>query len=282
MEDLSKLIICIPTYKRENPAILSLIRYTPNLDFYLCVRTSEYLSGYYDKPQFKLDNLKFMLLDEPQCIGETREQIMQRAIQDGYEYCLMIDDTQFGLHDTTNRITTLKTILSNCLKRFATDKYKDKAFAFIFSRKSFLNGPKKCKTYFLSQLCQTYILNLDICKEYDLHFKPMNVVGVEDLMFYYEAACKGLIALSDTRFIRIGLMPSVKKEGGCHVGNEKKHEQDVQNERFAILTKYYKEQGYTEPFIKRVDSVLYPGTFYYKFDTKYAKHKFIKHPDNFD
>lgn len=282
MEDLSKLIICIPTYKRENPAILSLIRYTPNLDFYLCVRTSEYLSGYYDKPQFKLDNLKFMLLDEPQCIGETREQIMQRAIQDGYEYCLMIDDTQFGLHDTTNRITTLKTILSNCLKRFATDKYKDKAFAFIFSRKSFLNGPKKCKTYFLSQLCQTYILNLGICKEYDLHFKPMNVVGVEDLMFYYEAACKGLIALSDTRFIRIGLMPSVKKEGGCHVGNEKRHEQDVQNERFAILTKYYEEQGYTEPFIKRVDSVLYPGTFYYKFDTKYAKHKFIKHPDNFD
>ena len=282
MKDLSKLIICIPTDKRENPAILSLIRYSENLNFYLCVRRSEYESGYYDKPQFKMPNLRFMLLDEPKCIGETREQILQKSIKAGYKYCFMIDDTQFGLHDTSNRISTLKTILSNCIERFETDKYKNKAFAFIFSRKSFTNTPKKCKTYFLSQLCQTYIINLDIVQKYDLHFKPMNVVGVEDLTFYYEAAMKGLVALSDTRFIRIGLMPSVKKTGGCHVGNEKKSEKDVQNERFTILLDYYNKQNYTEPFIKRVDSVLYPGTFYYKFDTKYAKHKLIQNPDDFD
>ena len=132
MKDLNELIICVPTYKRDNPAILALIQNTTNLDFYFCVRKSEYENGYYDKPQFKLDNIKFMLLDEPKCIGETREQILQQSIKLGYKYCLMIDDTQFGLHDTTNRITTLKTILSNCLERFETDVYKDKAFAFIF------------------------------------------------------------------------------------------------------------------------------------------------------
>lgn len=282
MTDLSKLIICIPTYKRDNPAILALIQHTENLDFYFCVRRSEYESGYYNKPQFKLDNIKFMLLDEPKCIGETREQILQTSIALGYKYCFMIDDTQFGIHDTTNRITTLKTILKNCIDRFETDKYADKAFAFIFSRKAFSNDIKKCKTYFLSQLCQTYILNLDIIQKYDLHFKPMNVVGVEDLTFYYEAAIKGLIALSDTRFIRIGLMPCVKKSGGCHTGNEHRHEKDVQNERFAILTNYYQKQNYNQPFVQKVDSVLYPGTFYYKFDTKYAKHTLIANPDNFD
>lgn len=282
MHDLSKLIICIPTFRREHPAVLSMIRYTPNLTFHFCVRRSEYEAGYYNKPQFDLLNVKFMLLDEPKCIGETREQILQKSIEQGYEYCFMLDDTQFGLHDTTNRITTLKTILSNCLDRFDNDEYKDKAFAFIFSRKSFTNTPKKCKTYFLSQLCQTYIIKLETVQKYDLHFKPMNVVGVEDLTFYYEAANKGLIALSDTRFIRIGLMPSVKKEGGCHVGNEKRNEQDVQNERFRILTNYFKEQGYDKPFLQRVDSVLYPGTFYYKFNTTYAKKYFIANPDDFD
>ena len=104
----------------------------------------------------------------------------------------------------------------------------------------------------------------------------MNVVGVEDLMFYYEAALKGLVALSDTRFIRIGLIPSVKKSGGCHVGNEHRKERDVQNERFDILINYCNKQNYVKPFIKRVDSVLYPGTFYYKFDTKYAKRVLIE------
>ncbi len=276
MNDLSKIMICVPTYKREWPAILSCVRYNPNLTFHFCVRQSEYLSGYYDKPQFDLPNLRFLLLDEPQCIGETREQILQKAIEENYEYCLMIDDTQFGIHDTTNRITTLKTILSNCIDRFETDPLRDKAFAFIFSRKAFSTTPKKQKTYFLSQLCQTYILNCRICKQYDLHFKKMSEVGVEDLTFYYEAADKGLIALSDTRFIRIGILPSVRKEGGCHVGNEKRTEQDVQNERFAILVKYYAEHGYTKPLVKRVDSVLYPGTFYYKFDTDYARRHLVR------
>lgn len=282
MQDLSKLIICIPSYKRDNPVILSTIAHTENLTFHLCVRRSEYENGYYDKPQFKLSNLKFILLDNVNCIGETREAILQESIKLGYKYCMMIDDTQFGLHDITNRIQNLKTILSNCIERFETDKFKDRAFAFIFSRKAFSTIPKKCKTYFISQLCQTYILNLDIIQKYDLHFKSMNTVGVEDLMFYYEAARKGLIALSDTRFIRIGLMPSVKKKGGCHTGNEKRNEQDVQNERFAILVNYCKQQNYTEPFIKRVDSILYPGTFYYKFDTKYAKKKLLNLDDNID
>lgn len=273
MKDLSKLIVCVPTYKRKWPAVLSLIRYTDDIDFYLCVRKEDYEAGYYDEPQFKLPNLKFMVIDDVRCIGTTREAILRQSIELGYKYCFMLDDTQYGLHDTTNRIITLRTILHNCLERFESDKYADRAIAFNFARKAFSTIPKAQKTYFISQLCQTYIINLDLVQKYDLHFGAMDTVGVEDLMFYYTACNKGLVVLSDTRFIRIGQTPSTKKEGGCHYGNERRQERDVQNERFAIMLQYMDSlpESYDKAFIKRVDSVLHPGTCYYKLDTKYAK-----------
>lgn len=270
MTDLKELIICIPSYKREHPCILSLVRNTPELDFFFCVRRSEYEAGFYNKSQFEMSNLRFMLLDNVNCIGETREAILQHSIDDGYKYCLMIDDTQFCIHDSSNRINNFSSILKVCLNRFETDKLAKRAVAFNFSRKSFAYSIDKHETYFITQLCQTYILNLDLVKKYDLHFKRMDLVGVEDLVFYYELCKKGLVVLSDTRFMRIGLMPSARKQGGCHVGNEHRSEKDVQSERFAILDQYFKKMGYKYDFIKRVDSVLYPGTFYYKLNTKYA------------
>jgi len=273
MAEIKDLIICIPTYKRKWPAILSFIRYTDDIQFTLCVRKEDYEEGYYDEPQFDMPNLGFMLLENVHCIGETREQILQTSIKLGYKYCMMMDDTQYGLHDTSNRITTFKTILQNCLDRFETDIFRDRAFAFNFGRKAMSNDVKRQKTYFISQLCQTYIINLALVQKYDLHFKRMDLVGVEDLVFYIEAVNKGLVALSDTRFIRIGQMPSVKKTGGCHYGNEKRKERDVQNERFATMVKYLSTIEYDTNLLKFMQSVLHPGTSYYKFNTRYAKQK---------
>ena len=272
-----KLLICIPTYKRKWPSILPIIRQNDDLTFMLCVRKDEYLSGYYNEPQFNLQNIQYMLLDNVHCIGETREAILQYAINNNYNYCFMIDDTQYGLHDTTNRIKYLSTILDNCIERFETDKLKDKAFAFLFSRKAFSTTIKNQKTYFISQLCQTYILNCKICKDYDLHFKRMDEVGIEDLDFYIEAVNKGLVALSDTRFIRIGEHPSIKRDGGCHYEMEGKTNRDTQNIRADKLAVYINtRQDIDKNFLKRVDSVLYHGTYYYKFNTKYAKEKLCK------
>lgn len=270
MRDISNLIVCVPSFRRKWPAILSFIRYTEDVTFYLCVRKEEYDNGYYNEVQFDLLNLKFMLLENVSCIGETRDAILQKSIELGYKYCLMMDDTQYGIHDTTNRIQTFKTILSNCIDRFETDPFANRAIAFNFARKAFSTDVKRQKTYFITQLCQTYIINLELVKKYDLHFKRMDVVGVEDLTFYAESYLKGLIVLSDTRFIRIGQMPSVKKSGGCHVGNEHRKERDVQNERFATMLKYFADNNLDINCIKYVDSVLYPGTGYYKFDCKKA------------
>lgn len=271
MTNLPDVIVCVPTYKRKWPAILSLIRYTPNVTFTLCVRKEDYDAGYYDDAQFNLPNIEYMLLTNVKCIGTTREFIVQESIRRGYKYCMMIDDTQYGIHDIHNRMHTFSGILRNCVNRLETDVLRDKAFGLNFTRKTFKQKFSSEETYFVSQLCQTYILNLDVIKKYDLHFGAMDTVGVEDLIFYYEACRKNLVCLNNTRFIRIGQMPSVKKEGGCHYGNERKCEQDVQNERFAILEQYVKTMNYTEPYLKRVDSILYPGTFYYKLDTKTAK-----------
>ena len=275
---LDNLIICIPTYKRKWLSILPLIRQNQDLIFHLFVRKDDFDKGYYYEKQFMLDNIRFIPITNVDCIGTTRDCILQYAIIKGYKYCLMIDDTQYGLHYITNKIKYLSTILKNCIDRFETDKYKDKAFSFVFSRKAFSTDLKRQKTYFLSQLCQTYILNCEICKKYDLHFKPMNEVGIEDLDFYIEACDKGLIALSDTRFIRIGEHPSIKREGGCHYNMEGTTERHTQNIRADKLADYIMTNDNIKDknFLKRVDSVLYPGTYYYKFNTKYAKQKLIR------
>lgn len=276
MNNLDKLIICIPTYKRKWPTILSLIRANQDLTFNMFVRKDDYDIGYYNEPQFKLSNLNFIPIDNVECIGTTREAILQYSIQQGYDYCFMIDDTQYGLHDTTNRISKFSTILNACLKRFETDSCKDRAVAFNFSRKAFSTSANKQKTYFISQLCQTYILNCKICKNYNLHFKKMNDVGIEDLCFYIEAADKELIVLSDTRFIRIGECSSKKREGGCHYNMEGKTERETQNIRAYKLANYVDKYVVDKNFLQKVDSILYPGTFYCKFNTKYAKTKLIK------
>ena len=275
----SNVMICIPTYKRKFFAALGLITTNPDLIFHLCVRKEEYENGFYDNEIFKQPNIRFVLLENVNCIGETREAILQESIKRGYKYCMMIDDTTYCIHDTTNRMYTLSSIINSCLFRFETDEFKDKAFSFIFSRKAFSNSANKQKTYFISQLCQVYIINLALVQEYDLHFKRMDLVGVEDLIFYFEACTKGLVALSDTRFIRTGLMPSVKKEGGCHHGNEERKEKDVQHERFVIMERYVDtlSNDLDKKFLKRVDSVLYPETYYWKLDTKYALKKLKGH-----
>lgn len=281
-DDLSKLIICIPTYKRKWPAILSVIRANQDLIFNMFVRENDYEAGYYNDEQFKINNLKFVTLSNVNCIGTTREAILQYAINNGYKYCFMIDDTQYGIHDLTNSMKNLSSILKICIRRFETDKCNNAAVAFNFSRKAFTDANGIIETYFISQLCQTYILNCDICKKYDMHFKPMNEVGIEDLDFYIESASKGLIVLSDTRFIRIGEHPSVKREGGCHYNMEGKTERDTQNIRADKLADYImaNDNIADKNFLQKVNSILYPGTYYYKFNTKYAKKKLLNLDDN--
>jgi len=278
-ELLSRLIICIPTYKRKWPVILSLIEANPELDFYFCVRKEEFDKGFYDEVQFLKDNIYFMTLENVTCIGETREAILQQCIEWRYKYCLMIDDTQYCIHDASNRIEAFDTILLNCLRRFENDPFSDRAFAFTFSRKAYSTTRGTKDRYFVSQLCQTYILNLDLIKKHDLHFERMDVVGIEDLMFYFKAACKGLVALSDTRFLRVGLMPSVKKKGGCHVGNENRNEYQVQLERMALMTSYIDslpDDEYDKKYIVKIDMTSIPGRYYYKFDSDYAEKKLLK------
>lgn len=271
---LNDLCITIPTYKRKWPNFLQLVRQCDNLTFHVFVRENDYNNGYYNEPQFDLPNIKFVLLNDVHELGETRERMLQYAINNNYKYNLQMDDSQYGLQDTTGKINYFDSILLNCINRFETDIYKDKAFAFNFARKAYSNNIKKQKTYFLSQFCQTFILNCEICKQYDLHFHCLDYCGLEDLSFIIHAVNKGLIELSDTRFIKTGTAPCLpSSKGGCHDCNYK----ELNRKRVEGIYNYVMSTDniIDKNFLQKVDSILYPETYYYKFNTKYAKKKLL-------
>ena len=274
-ERLNDIFISVPTYKRKWPNFLQLARQYDNLIFHVFVREDDYNAGYYNERQFDLPNIKFITLNDVHELGETRERMLQYAINNNYKYNLQMDDSQYGIQDTTDRIKYFDNILLACIERFETDTYKDRAFAFNFPRKAYSNSQNKQKTYFLSQFCQMFMLNCEICKKYDLHFHCLDYCGLEDLSFIIHAADKNLIELSDTRFIRIGIAACLpNQKGGCHTVDynelNKRRVEGIYN--YIMTTDSIKDKH----FLKRVDSVLYPGTYYYKFNTKYAKHKLIK------
>lgn len=273
---LNDIMICIPTYKRKWPTILSLIRLTPNLTFNMFVRDDDYNNGYYNEPQFKLNNLRFITINDVHELGETRERMLQYAIKHNYAFCLQIDDSQFGLQDITGNIKSFSGILEKCLERYETDKYKEKAFVMNFSSDIDFRRLSKPESYFESQMCQTYLFNCNVCKQYDLHFHSLDYCGLEDCSFIIHAADKGLIELSDCRYIRNGRHASTAGEkGGCH-GNDTadtylalniKRAKDL--EQYVMSNNSIKDKK----FLKVRQSILYPGTTYCKFDGKYARQK---------
>ena len=272
----NNLIICIPTYKRKWPAILGCIRLNQDLLFHMFVRKADYEAGYYDEAQFKLDNLKFVPIDGVHELGMTREKMLQYAINNGYEYCMQIDDSQFGLQDITGKYVRLSEIIDACLNRFKTDKYSNKAFGMNFIRN--VEDVDSYEQYFLSQMCQTFILNCKVCKQYDLHFYSLDECGLEDLSFIIHAANKGLIELTDSRFIRIGRPGSVIGErGGCH------DEDSIDKYRQLSIKRAKEIEAYImncssikdKQFLSTCESILYPGTTYCKFNCSYARRKLL-------
>lgn len=273
---LKEMIICIPTYKRKWPSILACIRLNQDLDFTMFVRKDDYETGYYDEPQFKLDNLNFVVIDGVHELGMTREKMLQYAINKGYKYCMQIDDSQFGLQDITGQYVRLSEIINECLLRFETDKHKDKAFVMNFIRN--VENVESFQQYFLSQLCQTFILNCKVCKQYDLHFYSLDECGLEDLSFVIHAADKGLIELSDARFIRIGRPGSVVGEkGGCHEEDDKNKYLQLNIKRAKDIERYVMNCNdiKDKQFLLVKQSILYPGTTYCKFNCDYARRKLL-------
>lgn len=276
MNKLDELLVCIPTYKRKWPSILACIRLNKDVNFTMFVREDDYNAGYYNESQFYLKNLKFVPIANVHELGLTREAMLQYAIQHNYKYCLQIDDSQFGLQDITCTYHWLKDILLECIKRFETDKYKDKAFAMVFPRKvKNLN-----ELYYTDQMMQTFILNCNICKKYDLHFKSLDECGLEDMTFVIRAADKNLIELGEPRFIRIGRQGAIfGEDGGCHEENDNAATYLALNNKRAYESANYVMNDNSikdKKFLLVKNSVLWPGTQYVKFDYKYARKKLLE------
>lgn len=272
-----EFIICIPTYKRKWPTILSCIRLNQDLEFVMFVRKEDYDNGYYNEPQFKIDNLKFITIDNVEELGMTREKILQYAIDNNYKYCMQIDDSQFGLQDVSDKYRKLSEIIEYCIKRFKNDKYKDKAFAMNFCREAYYIRPYD--QYFISQLCQTFILNCKVCKEHDLHFRNLNECGLEDLAFTIEAVDKGLVELTDTRFIRVGRPGAVRGEkGGCHDDDNENKYRELNIRRTNTIINYVKNNNNIKDklLLEVSRDFFHLNLFYCRFNDVYARKKILK------
>ena len=266
----NNILICIPTYRRQFIDAMCMIKNNPQIRFNICVRKDEYENGYYDIPFFDgNDNVRFIKLENVDDIGTTREAILNYAYDHDYKYVLMIDDTIYSIVNIGRKMSFVG-ILHNCLDRLENDPLASKAFGFIFPYHS-----QRLDTYFNTQLCQTYILNTKVCKENDLHFYRLKEVGVEDLYFYYQAVKKGLVALSDKQFVRIGQHPSApNRKGGCH--DENKRGSDEQTERMnKLLEVIENDSEHDKEYIEKVHSVLYPGTQYIKMNTQLCYDRLI-------
>lgn len=272
---MDNVIICIPTYRRKWPSILSCVRLNSSLTFHMFVRKKDYDDGYYNCEQFKISNLKLIPMTDVDEIGMTREKMLEYAIEHHYKYCMQIDDSQFGLQDIYGKIFWLEDIIKTCINELEKDKNYDRIFCINFARK--IDGNKIGINYFFKQMVQTFIINCDVCKKYNLHFDNIHDCGLEDILFAIRAVDKGLIEFTDSRFIRIGRPGSIKGEvGGCH---------DTDGDKYIAINK-----AKTDKLIEYIEnakdisdkklllakpSVWYPGTFCCQLNTNYAKEKLL-------
>lgn len=222
------LVICVPTYKRKNPKILKMVADNPNVEFHFCVRRELYEQGFYQH-LLNIKNIRIVPFNNLTNIGNTRREIVNFANWLGKKYCMMIDDTQTEIYDYKKQTNDLKIITDDIIQRFEEDNFQYYAASFTIGKRK----KKEQHLYFQGQLCQVFILNLEVLNRYGINFKDCDEVGIEDLAFNIDCIAKGLINLSDSRYVRRGLPPCLNKEGGNHHESDNYDEQYLQN---RILT----------------------------------------------
>lgn len=274
-----KTKICIPTYKRKDILAFELIKNNAEVIFDLCVRKEEFESGFYDEPQFKLPNIRFTLLQDVHDIGDTRQRILEIAEDEGYKYCMMLDDTVSKLKHNSDR---MKDIIEQVEDRFETDPLADRAVAFIFGRKL---GRKDVK-YFGGQLMTGYVFNVQNCMKYDLRFHRTTFCGIEDLDFFIQMLMKSCIMLSDNSYVVKSLKPCSFKSGGTHDGTNPQDDANKYNAKFQLLDAWiktvYDSKGifsvYRSNFVESADGT---NRFILRLDQDMARLMLIEEPQLF-
>ena len=166
----------------------------------------------------------------------------------------MFDDGLTKVSDLSEEDSTI----SSCIKKaidFLKKKQKEHKEVFCYTfyrlRNNFL-GVHKVDEYFVGFPLQAEIIDLDYIRKYNINFKSMKEVGLEDIAFFVDAVKAGLIFVSNQDIHIEGKLPNTIEKGGSHQEDidafEKKRDNDhkklmqyVGKMYGIMLTKKYRE-----------------------------------------
>lgn len=204
-EDVWKIFV--PSYNRPNASLLE-NAVKENLPLVLCIRREQ--AQMYARYEGKLP---ILYLDNVHDLAETREAIVQYAAA----YCdniFMLDDDisllDYQLPSKTKNEKDSMRPSSTCYGRkprmidifkmwmlsVEYDKYHDRIALSSIGYKpdcwSISNANKENK-YNSGVISQCIHINLALIKQYDIHYKPMRQVGVEDYSYQFDVMSAGLL-----------------------------------------------------------------------------------------
>lgn len=207
--------IYIPTYKRQQPKALSLLK-DNNVKLCFCVRHEELITGFYDLPQFKNSNIELIdigsnIID----IGDTRQRILNCCRLRNEKYCVMLDDTVSDIYNL-DRNKSISECLSDCIKQMKENQELNVMFALSTEQRKHHAQDISAK-YFLHCPCQGFIIDVELAKKHNITFKSQEICGSEDMAFFIDTIKEGLLTCTNKEYNMIVETTLKKKDGGTHV-----------------------------------------------------------------
>lgn len=218
--------LCVATYKRKTPRCLDILKNDKTAVLYLYVRESEYVNGFYNHLKDN-ERIKFKLLSSNATdLGLTRQEIVESCVQDGIDYCVMLDDTVANIFDSNDETRTIDDVIMSAIDNAENDPFSNLIVDITLSKKiaidqnnrevvlnqSFLSKEK----YFKVVPWQAHIINVKLMTSSNIRYESTKDGGFEDLLFFGRCVKKGLITVGYDNLSFSAEYGNVLKSGGSH------------------------------------------------------------------
>lgn len=223
--------VYVPTYNRSTLQVFQMLS-DPNVMITLCVRHEE------ASIRRSSDRINILDLGEDiHDIGETRKRILQYSIDQGDEYCIMIDDQISDLYYLTDKhdYDHISKAFSKAIEMF--DHNKILIYGFWRQGSQFI-GVDDLDVYFKGIPMQAVIIDNIVAKRHGIMYESMDVCGLEDMAFLIDGIRQGLVSVGGETDV-IGKIPNKIIAGGNHTMTVKEYEKR-RDEDCEKLLKYSK------------------------------------------
>lgn len=269
--------IYVPTYKRKTFRILELLK-DKNIRLNLCVRRSEIENNFYEhlynNPQINFVDLGNNICD----IGDTRERIICFCQAHNIKYCIMLDDTVSDIYyKDSNYITDVSSsaCLKMCIEQMKENEEMNVMFALSTEQRKHHAQDINTK-YFLHCPAQGFIINTELCKQHNINFHSLKIVGSEDMAFFIDTLKAGLLTCTN-RHINMTVETTLKqKSGGTHTD---KYSVERKSDIYTSNLRKYVGNMYGVYFTKRYRHQIESQCCFTAFDYEYFIDVLIKYRD---